>query len=54
MTGKGTLKHADATNPDDAQPITGLQVKCTVTDADGDSKSASQNLTLSVKDDGRT
>ncbi|MBP3730189.1 MAG: VWA domain-containing protein, partial [Mailhella sp.] len=52
MTGKGTLKHADATNPDDAQPITGLQVKCTVTDADGDKKDASQDLTLSVKDDG--
>ena len=58
MTGNGTLKHpakGDAEHPgnyDEALAITGLRVRCTATDKDGDKHSDTVDLTLNVKDDG--
>ncbi|MBO4684975.1 MAG: hypothetical protein J5600_06580, partial [Desulfovibrio sp.] len=52
LTGEGSLKHPDGASHDEALAIAGVRVRCTATDADGDTSSATMALTLEVKDDG--
>ena len=54
LTGNGTLKHPETENSDEALSLSGVNVKLTVEDKDGDSDSAELVLDLSIKDDGVT